>query len=278
MKKQGRREEKRFHRKEKIKKTIRRQRELKQYAFVIRELTSREIKRKYARSSLGIIWSVLNPLLNMIVMSLIFSTMFRRSIENFPIYYLTGQIFWSLFSAATNSSMSALVDNKSLLIKAKLPKHTFVLSRIYTAFVNFLYTCIAFVLMLVVFRIQPSWSMLLLPVDVLFMLAISTGIGYFLSVTYVFFADIHYLYSVFLTLWMYMSAIFYPISSLPEAMQRFIGCNPVYVAIAFARECVMYGQVPEPMMWIKLIGWSIGSIALGLGFFKLKENQVMQRI
>lgn len=278
MKREGQQEEKRIHRREKIKKTIRKQRELKQYVFVIRELTSREIKRKYARSSLGIIWSVLNPLLYMIVMSLIFSTMFRRSIENFPIYYLTGQIFWSLFSVATNSSMSALVDNKNLLIKAKLPKHTFVLSRIYTAFINFLYTCIAFVLMLVVFRIQPSWSMLLLPVDVLFMLAIATGIGYFLSVTYVFFADIHYLYSVFLTLWMYMSAIFYPISGLPEAMQRFIGCNPVYVVIAFARECVMYGQIPEPMMWIKLIGWSIGSIAVGLGFFKLKENQVMQRI
>lgn len=259
-------------------KETRTQHDWKQYLFVIHELTAREIKRKYARSSLGIIWSVLNPLLYMIVMSLIFSTMFRRSIENFPIYYLTGQIFWGLFSGATNSSMSALVDNKTLLIKAKLPKHTFVLSRIYTAFVNFLYTCIAFVLMLVVFRVQPSWSMLLLPIDVLFLLAISTGVGYFLSVSYVFFADIKYLYSVFLTLWMYMSAIFYPISGLPEAMQSFIGCNPVYVAIAFARECVMYGQIPEPMMWIKLLGWSVGCIVVGLGFFKLKENQVMQKI
>lgn len=252
--------------------------DIRQYIFVIRELTSREIKRKYARSSLGILWSVLNPLLHMVVMSLIFSTMFRRSIENFPIYYLTGQIFWTLFSVATNSAMTALVDNRSLLVKAKLPKQTFVLSRIYTALVNFGYTCIAYVLMLVVFRIRPGVAMLLFPLAVFFMLAISTGVGYILSVVYVFFADVNYLYSVFLTLWMYVSALFYPVTSLPEAMQDFIGCNPIYLVIAFARECVMYGRIPDPMMWIKLTGWSIGSIVVGLNVFKFKENQVMQRI
>ena len=251
---------------------------IRQYIFVIRELTSREIKRKYARSSLGILWSVLNPLLYMAVMSLIFSTMFRRSIENFPIYYLTGQIFWNLFSVATNSAMTALVDNRSLLVKAKLPKQTFVLSRIYTAMVNFGYTCIAYVMMLLIFRIRPYITMLLFPIAVFAMLAISIGAGYILSVIYIFFADVKYLYSVFLTLWMYMSALFYPVTSLPEAMQTFIGCNPVYVVIAFARECVMYGRVPEVMMWVKLAGWSIGSLVVGLGFFKRKENQVMQKI
>ena len=252
--------------------------EIRQYTFVIRELTSREIKRKYARSSLGIIWSVLNPLLTMVVMSLVFSTMFRRSIENYPIYYLIGQIFWTLFSTATNSSMTALVDNKYLLIKAKLPKQTFILSRIYTALVNFGYTCIAFVLMLVVFQVSPSPAMLLLPVDVLFALIFSMGIGYALAVAYVFFADIKYLYSVLLTLWMYLSAIFYPITQLPDAMQTFIGCNPVYVMIAFARECILDGRVPSWMTWVKLIAWSTGSFVFGFMLFKRKENQVLQKI
>ena len=252
--------------------------DIRQYIFVIRELTAREIKRKYARSSLGIIWSVLNPLLNMVVMSLIFSTMFRRSIENFPIYYLTGQIFWTLFSGATNSAMTALVDNRNLLIKAKLPKQTFVLSRIYTTLVNFGYTCIAYVLMLVIFRIKPTFAMLLFPLAVVFMLMISIGVSYILSVVYVFFADVKYLYSVFLTLWMYMSALFYPISGLPESMQKFIGFNPIYLVIAFARECVMYGKVPDVMMWVKLVCWSLGIMWLGLAVFKRGENQVMQRV
>lgn len=238
----------------------------------------REIRRKYARSYLGILWSVLSPLLTMVVMSLIFSTMFRRSIENFPIYYLTGNIFWSLFSTATNTSMSALVDNRNLLMKVKLPKQTFVLSRIYTALVNFGYTMIAYVLMLLVFRIRPKLTMLLIPVVVLFALLFAIGVGYILSILYVFFADIKYLYSILLTLWMYLSAIFYPVDQLSETMQRVIGMNPIYVQIAIARDCVMYGRMPEPMMWIKLTGWGMGMFLLGYLVFHKKENQVMQKI
>lgn len=262
----------------KIKRFLLWKNDIKQYSFVIKELTAREIKRKYARSSLGIIWSVLNPLLNMVVMSLIFSTMFRRSIENFPIYYLTGQIIWTLFSASTNSSMTALVDNKSLLIKAKLPKQTFILSRIYTALVNFGYTCIAYLLMLMVFKITPAWSMLLFPIDVICVLIFSMGIGYILATAYVFFADIKYFYGILLTLLMYLSAIFYPVTSLSEAMQTVIANNPVYVMIAFARECVMYKNMPESGMWLRMILWSVGSLALGIFVFKRRENQVMQRV
>ena len=114
--------------------------ELKQYYFVIKQLVDREIKRKYARSFLGVIWSVLNPLMTMAVMSMIFSTIFKRTIENYPIYYLTGTIFWQLFSGATNSAMTALVDNRTLLLKVKLPKQTFVLARIY---ICLLYTSFA---------------------------------------------------------------------------------------------------------------------------------------
>lgn len=249
-----------------------------QYVFVIRELTSREIKRKYARSSLGIIWSVLNPLLMMVVMSLIFSTMFKRSIENFPIYYLTGQTIWGLFSGATNTAMTALVDNKSLLIKAKLPKHTFILSRIYTALVNFGYTCIAYVLMLLIFRIKITLTILLFPIGVLFALIFSIGVGYLLATEYVFFADIKYLYGIFLTLLMYLSAIFYPIDSLPEVMQKVINWNPVYLVILFARECVMYGRIPETWVWIRLSIWSFGSVLIGMIVFRIKENKIMQII
>ncbi len=163
----------------------------KQYFFVIRELTSREIKRKYARSFLGVIWSVLNPLLTMIVMTMIFSYMFRRSIVNYPLYYLTGSTFWTLFSTSTNTAMSALVDNRTLLMKVKLPKQTFVLSRIYTAFVNFGYSCLAFALILLVYimkgKVVINLTLLLLPFDVLFTLLFAMGVSYILSIVYVFF-------------------------------------------------------------------------------------------
>lgn len=250
----------------------------KQYFFVIQELTSREIKRKYARSYLGIIWSVLNPLLMMIVMSMVFSYMFKRSIENFPLYYLTGSIFWTLFSDGTNHAMSALVDNKTLLIKAKLPRQTFVLSRMYTALVNFGYSCVPYIIILFAFGTKPSWTMLLFPLDVLLTLMFVTGVGYILSILYVFFADIKYLYSVFLRILLYLTAIFYPVTSLPEKLQTLIGYNPVYMSIYIARECMVYGRVPYYTAWIKLAIAAVLSCIIGWIVFNKKQNDVMQRI
>lgn len=261
-----------------IDKKQRRMDERKQYVFALKQLISREVKRKYARSYLGIVWSVLNPLMTMAVMSMIFSTIFKRSIVNFPIYYLTGTILWSLFSSATNSSMTALVDNKNLLLKVKLSKQTFVLSRVFTALTNFGYTCIAYVLMLIVFQVRPSIYILLFPVAVFFLTLFSMGVGFLLSIAYVFFGDIKYLYSVVLTLWMYMSAIFYPADSVAPIMQRIININPVYSCIYFARECVMNRSCPELSVWLNMILWGVGMFVAGYYVFRKKENTVMQKV
>lgn len=250
----------------------------RQYLFAVRQLVSREVKRKYARSYLGIVWSVLNPLMSMAVLSMIFSTIFKRSIENFPIYFLTGTIFWNLFSDATSSAMTALVDNKALLMKVKLSKQTFVIARMLTSLTNFGYTCVAYVFILIIFRIRPNPYMLLFPVVVLFIMLFSSGIGFTLSIFYVFFGDIKYLYSVLLTLWMYMSAIFYPVDRLSDAMQWIIRKNPVYNYIEFARDIVLYGVMPEPVLWLKIIGWGCISFTAGYLLFKKKENLVMQKM
>lgn len=250
----------------------------KQHIFVIRQLISREIKRKYARSHLGILWSVLNPLLSMAVLSMIFSAMFKKSIENFPIYYLTGMIIWQMFSASTTTAMTALEDNKQLLLKVKITKETFVLARVYTALTNFGYTCIAYALMLVVFRVKLNWFMLLLPVDILFLTLFSLGFSYMLSILYVFFADIKYLYGVLLTLWMYMSAIFYPIDSVPEVMANIIKGNPIYNYIAFARVCVLEGRCPSMGIWIECMAWGIAVFGIGYFVFRRKETFVMQKL
>ncbi len=250
--------------------------EKSQYYFVLKQLVSREIKRKYARSRLGIVWSVLNPLLSMAVLSMIFSTIFKRSIENYPIYYLSGMIIWQLFSGATTSSMSALVDNRSMLMKVKLSKSTFIISRILTALANYGYTFIAYVLMMIIFKVKPSIYMLLYPIPVFFILLFATGIAYLLATLYVFFADIGYLYSVLLQLWMYMSAIFFPVDGLAPAMRQIIENNPIYICIAFARDCMMYQTIPDVTLWVKMILWGVGSFAAGYLVFKWKENAVMQ--
>lgn len=246
--------------------------------FVIRELVSREIKRKYARSYLGVVWSVLNPLLTMAVMSMIFTTIFERNIENFPIYYLTGNIFWQMFTGATNSALTSLADNKKMLIKVKLPMLVFPLARCCTALANFGYSMIAYVIMLVVFQMKPNiyWPLFFIFVGCAFLFAL--GMGYFLSVLYVLFGDIKYLYSVVLHIWMYLCAIFYPISRTSGIMQEIIIRNPIYNYIACARQCIMEGVPPTIEQWARMFIWSFGVYILGRLFFNKMKSYVMRKM
>ena len=245
----------------------------RQYAFVISQLTSREIKRKYARSYLGILWSVLNPLLSMAVLSLIFSQLFRRSIENYPIYYLTGYILWQAFTGATTAAMTTLVDNKSLLLKVKFPMDIFILTRVYAALINLGYSFAAYGIMLVVFRISPKWTMLLAPVIVFWLLVFALGISYLLATGYVFFGDIKHLYSVVLTLWMYCSAIFYPVEKIIKSGKGWVfNINPVYMCIANFRNSVLYG-VPMNMQYCVLsAGIAVVLLVIGMVLFYKKQD------
>ena len=249
-----------------------------QYAFVIRQLTSREIKRKYSRSYLGIVWSVLNPLLSMAVLSLIFSQLFRRSIENYPIYYLTGYILWQAFTGATTAALTALVDNKALLLKVKFPMELFILTRVYTALINLGYSLAAYVVMLLVFGVTPKWTMLLSPVIILLLFLFSLGLSYILATAYVFFGDVKHLYAVALTLWMYCSAIFYPVEQLHGVIRWVIWANPMYTYIHYLRQAVMYGQLPGTVQWLQMILWSAALYILGSTVFRRNRNRIMQKI
>lgn len=250
----------------------------KQYWFVIRELTSREIKRRYSRSKLGIVWSVLNPLLMMAVLSLIFSQMFDRSVDNYPIFYLCGYILWQLFTGATNAAMTTLVDNKNMLIKVRFPMDIFILSRVYTAFVNFLYSLIAFAAMICVFRVWPNWTLLFMPVIVFLLMIFALGIAFILATAYVFFGDVKHLYGVLLTLWMYMSAIFYPVDSLGEGIARVIRANPIFSYIDGLRFLVLEGTLPPATEVIQMAVWAVVMFVIGRCVFVRNRNRIMQRI
>lgn len=250
----------------------------KQYAFVIRQLTYREIRRKYARSTLGILWSVLNPLLSMAVLSLIFSQLFRRSIENYPIYYLTGYILWQTFTGATNAAMTSLADNKALLLKVKFPMELFILTRVYTAMINLGYSTAAYVVMLFVFRVTPKWTMLFAPVVILYLFLFSLGMSYLLAAAYVFFGDVKHLYSVALTLWMYCSAIFYPAEQLKGFIYIVIRNNPLYIYINALRGAVMYGTLPGAAELLRMFLWGGGMYLAGHALFHRNRRTILQRL
>ena len=252
--------------------------EMKQYLFVIRQLSSREIKRKYTRTYLGIIWSVLNPLLSMAVMALVFTQMFQRNVDYFPLYLMAGHIVWQLFSGATNSAMTSLVDNKVLLTRVKQPKIIFPMSRVFTAGINFLYTLIAFLILMIVFRIRPCVTMLLAPVIFLCMILFSLGLGYILACLYGIFGDIKHLYSVLLVMWMYLSAIFYPVTLLSGPVRVIVENNPVYNFIACFRKCMIYGQWPNSAELLRMFGWAAAAYLAGMFIFRKLENKLMMHL
>lgn len=247
---------------------------IKQYIFVIHELTAREIKRKYARSVLGIVWSVLNPLLFMIVMSLVFSQVLGG---NYPVYYISGYTMWGLFNSATGTSMTALVDNKSLLQRTKLPREIFILSRDYTALVNLGYSFIALFIVLVVFRIKLNWTVLIIFVDVFFEMLFSIGISFLLATVYVFYKDIYFIWRNFIVLLVHMVAIYIPIERYPENLYEITKYNPLYIFPNIARQCIL--EQTYDLQELKLmVFWGIVVFSIGLVFFKLKENEIVMRL
>lgn len=257
---------------------MRNKKKRRQYAFVIRQLTAREMKRKYARSYLGILWSVLNPLLSMAVLSLIFSRMFQKSIDNFPIYYLTGYILWQMFTGATVSSMTALTDNKQLLLKVKFPMEIFIVTRVYTAVINLLYSMAAYEIMLALFGVKLKGTVLWFPVILAFLVLFSLGMSCILAVGYVFFGDLKHLYTVALTLWMYCSGIFYPVEQLEGFIRTVVFYNPIYVYIRCLRKTVMYGQIPAAGEFVQMVLWGGGICLAGWLVFQKNRNRIMERL
>lgn len=250
----------------------------RQYWFVIQQLVSRELKRKYARSVLGILWSVLNPLLSMAVLSLIFSQMFRRSIENYPIYYLSGYLLWQAFTGATNTAMTTLADNRTLLLKVKYPMELFVLTRGLTALINLGYSFVAYGVMILVFQVRISWPVLFLAPIVGCLFLFSMGISYALATAYVFFGDVKHLYSVVLTLWMYCSAIFYPADQLSGPIRQVVEWNPLYLFIRCFRRAVIDSRPPSWWELLLMLGWGAGVYLLGWGIFRSQKEKLLRRL
>lgn len=249
---------------------------LKQYIFVIRELTAREIKRKYSRSVLGILWSVLNPMLYMIVMSFVFSG-YAPDKSTFPVYYLTGFVFFQLFQTATTTSMTAFEDNQRLFQKSKLPREIFVLSRDYTALVNLLFSLIALVIVLFFFRIKPNITMLLLFVDMFCEMLFTIGVSFILATIFVFYKDIKFLWNNFITLLIHIVAVFVPIEKYPDYLKRITEVNPMYFYPNIARKCVLEGTY-NPVDLVRMVIWAIAMFSCGLMFFKIFENKIVKKL
>lgn len=260
-----------------MEKTVARLQGLYKYRSLIRQLVIKDIKLKYRRSFLGYVWSVLNPLLVMVVMYLVFSHMFRFDVSNYPAYLIIGQTLFTFMTEATNQAIFSITGNGALLKKVYVPKYVFTLSKVTSSLVNLLFSMGAMVIVFIFTKVEFSFYMLLVPAVLMQLYLFCLGLGLFLAQAAVFFRDIQYIYSVLTTAWMYLTPLFYPMEQLPEAMQGAIrACNPMYHYITQFRTLVLYQQIPDAGSVAYGTGLAVVFVCLGTwSFFKSQDRFIL---
>lgn len=246
------------------------------YFPLAKELVKRDLKVKYRRSVFGYLWSLMNPLLMMCVMSYVFSTIFQSSVPNFPLYLICGQTLWNFFNESTNMAMYSVMQNGALIKKVYIPKFIFPLSRVLSSFVTMSFSLVAILIVMLFTRATVYWTILLFWVPLLFLFVFCCGIGLILSALATYFRDITHLYGVLTLAWMYATPIFYDPAILPEHVRLTLQWNPMYHFITFFRSLIVYGQIPAWDTWAICIGSSIAIFTVGLcSFKKLQRNFIL---
>lgn len=242
------------------------------YRDLLAQLVSKDLKLKYRRSVLGYLWSILNPLLIMLVMVLVFSSYFRFDVANYPVYLIIGQTIYNYVNNATTHAIYSITDNGALLKKVYVPKYIFPLSKVTSDMMDFIFSLGAMVLVMVVTRTPFSMYLILLPYVAIQVYVFTLGMGMFLAQAAVFFRDVRYIYNVFLTAWLYATPIFYPISILPGKIRWVVThLNPLYYYIEQFRCIVLERMLPSPVLVFR--GCVISVIFLVVGLFFFRKNQ-----
>lgn len=248
-------------------------RKFAKFRYLLYQLVRRDFLAKYKRSVLGIMWSFLNPLFMMTIMVIVFSNVFRFDIANFPVYVLSGQIVFSLFNEATTSAMASIIGNASLIKKVSLPRYIFPLSKVMSALINFLFSLVALLLVMVFTKTSVHLSALVVPLPVLYVFVFALGIGLFLSAEQVFFRDVGYLYNLLIFAASYFTPLFYPISIIPDKYRWIVFFNPLYHYVSIFRTVVLDGQFPSLWQHIVCILLSLTSLIMGMYAFFRKQDR-----
>lgn len=243
------------------------------YKNLLFNLTSKEVKLKYRRSYLGMLWSLLNPLLIMVVLTIVFSTLFQRNIPNYPVYLLAGKLVFDFNSSSTKSAMGSIVGNSSLIRKIYVPKYVFPLSQVLSNFVNLFFSLIALVIVMIATSAPFHLALIIFWVPLVYLFVFSCGLGLLLSAINVFFRDTSHLYTVFLTAWTYFTPIFYPEDIIPERFYFILRFNPLKHMVKMFRTIVIDGTFPTIKSNLICASAAITMLIIGIWTFKKLQDR-----
>lgn len=241
------------------------------YKFLIKQLVNRDFKIKYRRSMLGAMWSFINPLFTMIIQYIVFSTIFKSDIKNYPVYLLSGIVLFGFFTEATGAAIMSIVGNSTLIKKVYVPKYLYPVTKTFSAAVNLIIAMVPLFIMCLFTGVTFTKAFLLIPFPLICLILFSIGIGLILASIMTLFRDIQFIWSVFSLVWMYATPVFYPESILPANFAFVIKINPIYYIIKFFRIIIIEGISPEPLMYLQCGLFAV--ITLSAGSFVFKKLQ-----
>lgn len=253
-------------------------REVVRYRDLIAQLVARDVRMRYKRSVLGIAWTMLSPLLMMVVLSVVFSRLFRVDTPHYPVYLLSALLIWTFFAQSTTSAMSQLVWGAPLLTRIYVPKAAFVIASIGTGLVNLALAIIPLAVIMIATGVPLTPSLLWLPLPVVLMACFALGIGLLLSTLAVFFHDIVEMYQVILTAWYFLTPIIYPVSAVPAEDVWWIKMNPAYYLVDAFREPIWAGQAPGADVLVIGAAVSLVTLAAGWAVFSWRADAISARL
>lgn len=256
--------------------------EVEKDRFILKQLVTKDFKIKYRRSFLGVAWSVLNPLLMMIVMAVVFSTIFAQgrngavSPELYPLYLIVGNVTFSVMSESTNQALMSIIWASSLLKKVKVHRWVFPVQKVLFSLVNFGFSLIAVAIVMIWFHVVPTWHLILLPVCLFLLMLFCMGLGMMLSALTVFFRDIMHLWSVVITAWTYLTPIFWTtdfIGQMSHVVRIIMYANPMYNYIQFMRDIFLFQTTPTFFTVGMCVAWAVVALVLGYVVFHKSEHK-----
>jgi ABC-2 type transport system permease protein len=249
------------------------------YRYLIVQFVRRDILTRYKRSSLGVAWTMLNPLGTMLILTIVFSRAFGGSQEGYAAYVLSGLIAWNFFAQTTNAAMLHLVWGGSLLRKIYIPRTSFAVSALGTGLINLLFSLIPLVIVMLIIRVPIRWTIIFMPIPILFLTMFALGIGLLISAMAMYYADVAEMYQIALTAWMYLTPVIYSPEILPEAYRIWIiRLNPMYYLIELFRTPIYYGEVPELSLVLISGGIAVFTLFVGWMYFTGRSDEFAYRV
>ena len=252
-------------------------REAWRYRDLIVFLVRRDLTARYKRSVLGIAWTMLNPLGMMIVLSIVFSQIFRMNIADYPAYVLSGLISWTFFAQTSSAAINVLVWGGDLMQRIYIPRSAFAISSIGTGLINLLLSLVPLIVVMVVIGTPLHLTILLAPVSMILLGLFSLGVGLLISTIGIYFADIVEMYSIVIMAWFYITPIIYTLDLLPAKLQGWLQLNPMVTLVELFRSLVFYGKIPTLENWLISIGVALGMFLIGWLVFTGKSDEFAYR-